>query len=101
VLQLPDLRVSMYNGPRIHDTQVMEAPLPNQASQLLEPFVIHYDAGQVVGLSVKAGEEEWAINMKRGLASLLQMDLSHLQSPGFISVEVHYSCRQRTKFWGW
>jgi UDP-glucose 4-epimerase len=63
----------MYNGPRIHDTQVMEAPLAEQASQLLEPFIIHYVAGQVVGLSVRAGDEEWTINIKEGLASLLQM----------------------------
>jgi len=44
----------------------------------------------VVGLSVKAGEEEWSINMKRGLVSLLQLDLLHLQSSAFISTEVHY-----------
>jgi len=80
--------VSVYNGPRIHDTEVVETPLPEQAHQLLQPFIIYYDAGQVVGLSVNAGEEEWAINMKRGLASLLQLDLSHLQSRAFISAEV-------------
>jgi hypothetical protein len=39
---------------------------------------------------VKAGEEEWSINMKRGLVSLLQLDLLHLQSSAFISTEVHY-----------
>jgi hypothetical protein len=98
VLQLQDLKVSMYNGPRIRDTQVVETQLPEQASQLSQPFIIHYDAGQVVGLSVKAGEEDWAINMKRGLASLLQLDLSHLQSPAFISIEVCYSHRCRAKF---
>jgi hypothetical protein len=76
----------------------MEAPLPEQASQLLEPFIIHYDAGHLVGLSVKAGEEEWTINIKQGLASLLQIDVSHLQSPAFISVKLHYSCRHRAKF---
>ncbi|KDR09150.1 uncharacterized protein LOC110838941 isoform X2 [Zootermopsis nevadensis] len=91
VVQLQDLKVSMYNGPRIHDTQVVETPLPEQASQLLQQFIIHYDAGQIIGLSVKAGEDEWAINMKRGLASLLQLDLSHLQSAAFISAEnSHY-----------
>jgi hypothetical protein len=88
----------MYNGPRIHDKQVMEASLAEEASQLLEPFIIHYGAGQVVGLSVRAGDEEWAINIKQGLASLLQIAVSHLQSPAFISVKVHYSCRHRAKF---
>lgn len=88
----------MYNGPRIHDTQVVETPLPEQASQLLQQFIIHYDAGQIIGLSVKAGEDEWAINMKRGLASLLQLDLSHLQSAAFISAEVRNFRRQRFKF---
>jgi hypothetical protein len=70
-------------------------PLPEQASQLLQPFIIHYDAGQVIGLYVKAEEEVWAINMKRGLASLLQLDLSHLQSTAFISTEVHCSHKPR------
>ena len=39
---------------------------------------------------MKAGEEEWSVNMKRGLVSLLQLDLLHLQSSAFISTEVHY-----------
>ena len=41
-------------------------------------------------MSVKAGEEEWSINMKRGFVSLLQLDLLHLQSSAFISTEVPY-----------
>ena len=56
----------------------------------MQPFLIYYSEGKVVGLSVKAGEEEWSINMKRGLVSLLQLDLLHLQSSAFISTEVHY-----------
>lgn len=90
VLQLQDLNVSTYTGPRSHDTPITETPLPEQASQLLQPFLIHYFEGEVVGLSVKAGEKEWSINMKRGLVSLLQLDLLHLQSSAFISTEVHY-----------
>lgn len=56
----------------------------------MQPFIIHYYEGQAVGLSVQAGEEEWSINMKRGLVSLLQLDLLRLQSPAFISAEVYY-----------
>jgi hypothetical protein len=89
VFQLQDLKVTTYTGPTIHDAPVVGTPLPEQANQLLQPFIIHYYEGQVVGLSVKAGEEEWSINMKRGLVSLLQLDLSHLQSSTFISNEVH------------
>jgi hypothetical protein len=90
LLQLQDLTVSTYTGPRSHDTPIRETPLPEQASQLSQPFLIHYFEGQVVGLSVKAGEEEWSINMTRGLVRLLQLDLLHLQSSTFISAEVHY-----------
>jgi len=90
LLQLQDLNISTYTGPRSHDTPIVETPLPEQASHLLQPFLIYYSEGKVVGLSVKAGEEEWSINMKRGLVSLLQLDLLHLQSSAFISTEVHY-----------
>jgi hypothetical protein len=90
LLQLQDLNISTYTGPRSHDTPIVETPLPEQAGQLSQPFLIHYIEGKVVGLSVKAGEEEWSINMKRGLVSLLQLDLLHLQSSAFISTEVHY-----------
>ena len=89
VFQLQDLKVLTYTGPRSHDTPIVATPLPEQASQLLQPFIIHYYEGQVVGLSVKAGEEEWSINMKRGLVRLLQLDLLCLQSSAFISTEVH------------
>jgi len=90
LLQLQDLNISTYTGPRSHDTPIVETPLPEEASQLSQPFLIHYVEGKVVGLSVKAGEQEWSINMKRGLVSLLQLDLLHLQSSAFISTEVHY-----------
>jgi hypothetical protein len=97
VLQLKDLKVSAYNGPSISDTPVVETPLPDEASQLLQPFVIHYYEGQVVNLTVKAGEVPWAVNMKRGLASLLQLDLSHIHSPAFVSTEVHCSHKQNSQ----
>jgi hypothetical protein len=97
MLQLQDLKVSAYNGPRFGDRTVMKMPLPEQASQLLQPFIIHYYEGQVVSLSIKAGEEEWAINTKRGLASLLQLDLSHMHSPAFVSTEVHFSHKHNSQ----
>lgn len=93
MLQLQDLKVSAYNGPGISDTPLAKTPLPEQASQLSQPFIIHYYEGQVVSMSIQAGEEQWAINMKRGLASLLQVDLSHMHTPAFVSTEVHCSVK--------
>lgn len=93
MLQLQDLKVSAYNGPSFSDIPVVKTPLPEEASQLLQPFIIHYHEGQVVSLTIKAGEEQWAINMKRGLASLLQLDLSHMHTPAFVSTEVHCSLK--------
>jgi hypothetical protein len=97
MLQLQDLKVSAYNGPSISDNPVVKTPLPEQASQLLQPFIIHYYEGQVVNLTIKAGEEPWAVNMKRALASLLQLDLSHIHSPAFVSTEVHCSHKRNSQ----
>ncbi|PNF30690.1 hypothetical protein B7P43_G06086 [Cryptotermes secundus] len=92
-VQLQDLEVSAYNGPSISDTPVVKVPIPEEASQLLQPFIIHYHEGQVVSLTINTGEEQWAINMKRGLASLLQLDLSHMHTPAFVSTESsQYGC---------
>jgi hypothetical protein len=96
MLQLQDLKVSAYNGPSVSDTPVVKTPLPEQARQLLQPFIIHYYEGQVVNLTIRAGEEPWAINLKRGLASLLQLDLSHMHSRAFVSTEVYFSQTQRS-----
>ncbi|XP_069680724.1 vitellogenin isoform X2 [Periplaneta americana] len=94
-LQFRNLTVSTYNGPKMHYNPSLYTPVPDHASQLLQPFIIQYNAGHVEDLSVKAGEEEWAINMKRGLASLLQLDLSQLQSKAAVSHEsgLHGRCK--------
>lgn len=97
MLQLQDLEVSAYNGPSISDTPVVKMPVPEEASQLLQPFIIHYHEGQAVSLTINAGEEQWASNMKRGLASLLQLDLSHMHTPAFVSTEVHRSLKCNTQ----
>ncbi|KAJ9599526.1 hypothetical protein L9F63_009998, partial [Diploptera punctata] len=63
--------------------------------QLLQPFILHFEEGKLVALSVKAGEDEWAINMKRGIAGLLQLDPEALLYPTTTLKEnsLHGNCK--------
>ncbi|KAK7871920.1 hypothetical protein R5R35_009724 [Gryllus longicercus] len=88
ILQFKDLTVSLFNGK--HDKSPPELtylPIPEEANELLKPFVIHYDEGKIKNISVEANEPIWSVNMKRALASIFQLEEAALQIPSFISKE--------------
>ena len=88
MFQLQDLQVTTYTGPTDHHTDLVYTSPPEEAKQLLHPFVLHVEEGKLTGMSVEASEDEWAVNMKRGIAGLLQLDPSALKKPTFTATEV-------------
>nr|CAD7437537.1 unnamed protein product [Timema bartmani] len=89
LLQLSDVTVTLYNGDGSTESgNVSKIILPTQAKQLLQPFILHYKNKQILeALSVKDSEPIWAVNFKRGLASLLQLDITALERTAFITQE--------------
>nr|CAD7392031.1 unnamed protein product [Timema cristinae] len=89
LLQLSDITVTLYNGDGSTERgNVSTIILPTQAKQLLQPFILHYKNKQILeALSVKDNEPIWVVNFKRGLASLLQLDITALERTAFITLE--------------
>nr|CAD7567213.1 unnamed protein product [Timema californicum] len=89
LLQLSDVTVTLYNGDGSTErSNVSTIILPTQAKQLLQPFILNYKNKQILeALSVKDNEPIWVVNFKRGLASLLQLDITALERTAFITLE--------------
>ncbi|CAG7836465.1 unnamed protein product [Allacma fusca] len=76
-VQLDDLNIGLYNGPWTY------FPMPSfqtssaaDLSSLSEPFQIQTENGKFKILVMNDQEPEWASNLKRGIATYLQMDMS-------------------------
>ncbi|XP_063225617.1 uncharacterized protein LOC134532740 [Bacillus rossius redtenbacheri] len=80
-VQVTHTNVSVYSRTGTSTPEHYYVPLPKEASQLEQPFVLRYDGGKLAGLSVVSGEAVWAVNMKRGLASLLHLEHDALLTP--------------------
>lgn len=76
-LRLADLHASAYNGPRDSASSAAVPPLepvPTEAARYLHaPFLVHYTTDGAEALSVPVAEPLWAINVKRSIASVLQL----------------------------
>ncbi|XP_072766849.1 larval-specific very high density lipoprotein [Anoplolepis gracilipes] len=80
-VKLHNLKYGMYNG-MVVDHQPVEAvqELGEAAQQIQEPFVIVYDDhGKFQGIQLLENESGWSKNMKQGIASMMQLDLAHIQ----------------------
>ncbi|RLU17871.1 hypothetical protein DMN91_010110 [Ooceraea biroi] len=76
--------------------------LGEDAQQIQDPFVIVYDEyGKFQGIKVPETENVWSKNIKQGIASMLQLDLAHIQlhspmtSHSFVTQEntIHGNCQ--------
>ncbi|PSN55285.1 hypothetical protein C0J52_01781 [Blattella germanica] len=65
-----------------YDSVMKDSPPPEDIGHLLQPFILHFENGKVVNLAVKAGEDMWAINMKRGLADVISLRHYKLEPTG-------------------
>lgn len=61
--------------------------LPADSQHLEKSFVVHYRQGLAQSISILADEPLWAVNIKRSLASILQVDVSKLNHGAAKTVE--------------
>ncbi|XP_068085845.1 vitellogenin-3 [Anabrus simplex] len=76
VVKLGDVRHRLYNGELPESQQSASLPAPEDAAALTSVFRIQYKDGKVKKLFTETSDPHWVLNMKKGLASLLQIDLS-------------------------
>ncbi|XP_049955545.1 uncharacterized protein LOC126471429 [Schistocerca serialis cubense] len=91
LLQFHDCSTSLHNGnlgdndeERNHVKNIL---LPNNSHHLENQFIVHYQQGYVQSISILKDEPLWSINIKRSLASILQMDISKLNQGAAKTVE--------------
>lgn len=78
--------MNMWNGP--FEESGEDVPISEHGKELGKPFYVKYKAGLVEALNV-TDEAIWITNMKRSIASILQLDLSNLEKEvAFHSSEV-------------
>ncbi|XP_018358999.1 PREDICTED: uncharacterized protein LOC108758502 [Trachymyrmex cornetzi] len=102
-IKLNNLKYGMYNGMVVHHQPVKVLhELGEAAQQIQEPFVIVYDeSSKLQGIKMPETESGWSRNIKQGIASMLQLDLAHIQMQtplkphGFITHEntIHGTCQ--------
>lgn len=84
------IKSNLYNGPsnevpeNLHPTDV-----PDKAvTPLTLPFVINYNGTNIESIGLAQYDPIWSINIKRGIISLLQLNLDGLQIPASLISEV-------------
>ncbi|XP_034178642.2 larval-specific very high density lipoprotein [Osmia lignaria lignaria] len=103
LVAMTDVKHGLYNGRVMHFDPVSSvSPIPDAAKDIQNPFMIVYDENaRLQGIKVKDNESTWSVNIKKAIASAMQLDLVNIQmtSPmvphSFISKEntIHGSCQ--------
>ncbi|XP_076241157.1 larval-specific very high density lipoprotein [Calliopsis andreniformis] len=104
VVRLTDIKYRLFNGPVVDKEapNTIPQPLPPDATSIQSPFVIIFDEnGRLQGIRVTLGETPWSQNIKRSIASMLQLDMVNVFSPNrmedrsFVTHEdtIHGSCQ--------
>ena len=67
--------MGLHNGPEplLLSVKFLKKP---ELAPLEKPFKISYLNGKVSGFDADASDSEWSINIKKGLATTLQLDVS-------------------------
>ncbi|EFN69845.1 Vitellogenin [Camponotus floridanus] len=80
-VKLNNVKYGVHNGMVINDEPVQVVHELEEATlQIQEPFVIVYDDhGKFQGIKILESESCWSKNIKQGIASMLQLDLTHIQ----------------------
>ncbi|XP_017887185.1 uncharacterized protein LOC108629205 [Ceratina calcarata] len=98
---LTDVKHGMHNGHMDPDHMPVTHPIADVANAIQNPFLIVFDEnGHLQGVKLMENEPVWSKNMKKSIASMLQLDLAniHLQTPikhhSFITHEdtIHGTC---------
>ncbi|KAG7189215.1 hypothetical protein KM043_008778 [Ampulex compressa] len=100
---LTDVKSGLYNGHAVHHERLHTVhPIVEAAKVIQDPFLIVYnEEGKLHGVKMLESESAWSKNLKQGIASLIQLDLSHinvqpvLKPQAFITTEktIHGTCQ--------
>lgn len=74
IVKLSDVTLGMHNGPDTLLSTVKFLKKP-ELVMLEKPFKISFLNGKITGFDADASDAEWSINIKKGLATKLQMDV--------------------------
>lgn len=93
--RLTELTYKMHNGRSdMLESMPKEVPIGQEMNDLLKVFKIIYDeTGKVTGIATEDGEMEFSRNIKRAIASIMQMDvkkvvLNSVKSHAFVDQEL-------------
>lgn len=93
--RLTDVTYMMHNGRSDMDESMLkEVAVGQELGDLLKVFKIGYDeTGKVTGIATEDGEKEYSRNIKRAIASIMQMDvkkvaLNSVKSHAFVDEEL-------------
>ncbi|XP_003704320.3 larval-specific very high density lipoprotein [Megachile rotundata] len=100
---MSDVKHGLYNGHMKHFQHINNMhPIADVAKHIQNPFLMVYDEnGHLQGIKVVPNESHWSVNIKKAIASALQLNLVNIQvqSPvtphSFISHEntIHGDCQ--------
>ncbi|GLV33964.1 crossveinless d [Carabus blaptoides fortunei] len=79
-MKFEDIKTSLTNGYQADIDSSKVLPIPEEAHQLYLPFVVHYyNNGSASGLSHQPDEPLWSLNMKRAIASIIQINTDNIE----------------------
>lgn len=78
-----DLRFRLYNGElnQRNEYESKSLPVPQETADLLKVFRIEYDeSGKLRAITTESGERRYSRNIKKAIASILQLDMLKIQA---------------------
>ncbi|GLV31871.1 crossveinless d [Carabus blaptoides fortunei] len=79
VMKFNDIKNSLFTGDLEDAAAAKLLPIPEGAHHLSLPFIVHYyENGSASSLSHQPDDPLWSLNMKRAIASIIQLDTEHL-----------------------
>ncbi|GLV31872.1 crossveinless d [Carabus blaptoides fortunei] len=96
VMKYDDIISSIFNGDLKNLKNAEEKIIPEEAHKLYLPFVVHYHKnGSALSLSHQPDDALWSLNMKRAIASIIQLDTEntdHLHEKKFYEESIYGNC---------
>lgn len=80
-VKLNNLKYVLHNGDVHHDEEHKELPLPKEVEDLEKTFKVVYNhEGKAIGIATEKHEKEYSRNIKKAIASVLQLHHSEIKS---------------------
>lgn len=96
-LQLQDIKTSAYNGPRdgILQETIYLTPPKDSETYLVLPFLLYPSERENSLIGVEESDPLWSVNIKRAIASALQLDMNVINKRAALGREsgMHGTCQ--------